>query len=705
MKGRAFESRLNVTAGRLFISELDSTILIGGIDVSEDVYIQTPGSILDANGMEFNAALTAQLNANESQSIAAEAQTIAAVLQAYADRIKTMIDEADAAAQMAQAALDTANLQIADVTAQLAAATDTEYIEELNQVLIVLQNSIAGLETARDSTLIVQAEAHALYDVLWSQAQAEASVAQLTADALQLDANALQAQADALLQAAAAADRTVTAGRDLMLQAGGDIGAIDQGLSIHADGVTALKAGGVISIAGGSDLWIDEITAGDAVQMAMLGTIYAAGGAAMPQITALSLDINTLWFDIGEEENPLFVNVRQLSATGENIYINLSGSLAINRINMRGGTVIETTGDITANGSGVNITAQDLSLKAGGAIGSATEPLTLNVETAAIRGRDIYIAGISRTMTIRSLVGKNVYISVVGDMMGGVIRASSLTIQAFGSVGASEAALRIYVPNRVTISSANGLVFVINSFRRDAMRIDQSFAVLTVLRFRFYLHTDELDVPMNLFIAVGVLDNGEWGILGIWAGLDEGSADRDSANQLVFAQSRIGEQVLAVLSERGAQFEYAYFDGLEEFGFIVIDESAITAAVPCLLVWILNSSCEIAAGDYAALAEDIAKIDAADTLQAAQAAYERFGAVWTDRYPEAVKQLTNAWPVWCENFDANLAIHASGCNVATLIEQTKTAVDAILANGDYWDTVKIDDAALFELPTDVFRGK
>ncbi len=680
----------SATADQLIVDELDSTIYLSAIDVSGDVKITTPGSIYDMNGTAFNDALAAQRNANELQSVATQAQTTASVLQDYADRIKAIIDAGDAAAQDAQDALDQTIQQIAALTALLATGTlDAAAAAELNKQLIALQKDIPQLESARDDAIAARLALHLLYDSPLAQAQAEADAAKLAANVLQDIANTAQAQADALKQIADATPTTVRAGGDLTMLAGGSIGEVGHGLSVHVDGDVTLEANETISIAGGTALRIAGIAAANDIQVAMLGSITAASGANTPVICGQSLDIGAIWFDIGEKVNPLHVRIAQLSAIGENIYLYNEGPLAIEQVNVRENAELHATGAVISGGSGVNITAQNLVLTAGGAIGSTTSPLKIDVGLLSMTGDDIDINNISQTLDINKLTGRHVSIGASGNVTGSGLKATTLCIDAFGSVGSINAPLRINVSRSVEITSAMGSVHFINTYRPE----DTHYLSLLILKLHSMLRLGGQESPIAVYLAIGIRANGEWEVLGMWASVISTPATADAMDGTPPDHGTIGATILADLAALGYEFDIALVDGLEGFGDAASEAYPETKIQSYLPVWLSNKGMQIDQTDHEAFFADVDAIYAADTLQAAQEAYKRFYAAWGAAYPDAAAQLECNWHDWCEDFDTANALNESGCDISVIVEGAKQLADSVCNNDRYWN--EFDQKQLF----------
>jgi hypothetical protein len=670
----------SATADTLFVTEISGDLKIASVIILGDCVITAPGSILDANGTEFDDALAAQQAANDAQNAADEAYAKASVLQAYADRIKAILDAADLAAQTAQDALDAVNAQLAAITVQLAAETDAAVIRELNKQLKALQDALPGLIKARDKALAAKQLVHDTYDVPWAQAQNEADAAWLAAGALQTAADTAQGFANSLRLIAQGAERTIQAGGNLVLTAGGSVGQTGQALSIHAGGTIAITAGGDVSIAGGSVTQLKGIAAGGSVALTMLGSIIAAAGAAAPVITGTGLDINSLWGDIGEAANPLHVRVPRLSAVGMNLYIRNDGPLTVDEVFMTGSAVIEVNGSVTAGAGGVNITADSLTLTAEGNVGTGSSPLVLNVSHLSLKGKKVYLSNISETLHITRLVGGSIVIKASGNVMGSDIYTNSIRINAFGSIGTKENPLGIFTNGSIRLSSEKGLVFYRNllkaRYRKWQQRqLESRYLAMFMVRIPFALRQRGGDAAMAVYIAVGLREDGTWDILGLWTGRDAGedATEEEKAVAAVFATT-----ILTELAARGVrQIDIAYADGLAGFGEAFEAVFPETTMGACALVWMMNASQQIAEEDREALLAGLNAIYGADTLAGAQASRDAFAAAWSGTYPGIVQWLEDSEQQWSDSFTAAQAARMVGFDLAMIEEALIEMADAV----------------------------
>lgn len=666
-------------ADTLFVSEVSGDIRIQSVETMGKCVITAPGSILDANGTAFDDALEAQKDANDEVNAATEAQAMASVLRDYADRIKAILDAADLAAQIAQTALNSANLEIGSINAQLAAETDAAVIRTLQKQLKALQDTMTVLTETLSGALVAKQQAHDTYDAPWAKAQAEADTAQAEADRLKADADAAQAYADSLRLIAEGTERTICSGGDLVLGAGGSVGEAGRALTIHADGTVTITAGGDIRIAGGSVTRVASITAGGSIVLTMLGSIIEAAGAAGPVIVGAGLNINALWDDIGENTNPLHVSVSTLSAVGANIYIENDKPLTIDQVVMQGSADISAEGSVTAGSGDTNITADELDLTADGNIGSSGDPLGLNVGQLTAQGGIIVIDSIMETLTILSLHGSSIVITASGNVMGTGISTNSIKIDAFGSIGTEENPLGIFTNGAIKLSSVKGLIFYRNLLKAhyrqwQKRQLESHYLMTFFVKIPFALRQRGGDAAMAVYAGVGLREDGTWDIFGLWIGKDYRS-DATEEEQLEAAE--LGKAILEELRVRGIQnIDVVFADGLVGFGEAFEAVFPDTQQSTCMLVWMMNTSQQIADEDREALLAALNAVYAAQTTEAAEAAVQRFAASWEEKYPDIAQQLNDSLQQWSESFGAMRAATEAGYDLVMIEEALGAMIEA-----------------------------
>jgi hypothetical protein len=230
----------------------------------------------------------------------------------------------------------------------------------------------------------------------------------------------------------------------------------------------------------GADLHLAPVTVNGEVKIDSLGDIKGAVGAKGAVITAANAALSSLGGDIGASSVPLLVYLDRISAAGENVYIKNLKSLIIDTIT--GGKVsIEADGDITAGtpaggGNENNIIADELTLNADGNIGADGQPLVIDTDGLTGNAKNLYLKNKSGKLVIKRITANGkAEIQTAGNITDnssstGIyssIRAGSLNIDAFGSIGEPGNPLDAYVPGIDTVNteSAYGTTNLTNWYK------------------------------------------------------------------------------------------------------------------------------------------------------------------------------------------------------------------------------------------------
>ena len=384
---------LTASGENLNITELTDDLILKSITASENAALSAPESILDGNTAAGDDAAEAQEEANS-----ARAEAKAAEAEAYVKREK---------AKTAEEAVDEAQ-QALDELLQDPDAEQTE-IEAAQQALEETQKALTEAETEA------------------AEAEAEARRKQ---DAYE----AAQQAADRAKQDALDAGTTAATGGDLTLHAGDDIGEAGHGLSVQTGGTVNAETPNDLYLDGIGDLTLtgtevkghiglntldgdirtDGTLKSDTLDANSLGgsldldtdakhidasgeniTIRSEGDTTIGQISAeenLKLDVsgkvggdagtkpNILAKDAelnadagaGSEEDPLDTVIDNLHGQSSGIYIeNHSKDLDISNVNTQ---TLDVRTD--GNATGRDIHTGNITVHAGGNVGTAEEPLT-----------------------------------------------------------------------------------------------------------------------------------------------------------------------------------------------------------------------------------------------------------------------------------------------------------------------------------------
>jgi hypothetical protein len=665
--------------GTLYLLKTSGDLNAGMIRTSGDAFITAAGSILDANGTEFNDAVNAQKAANAAYNTATAAMTTASVLQAYADGIRAHFAPSDAAVTAAQGAYDAMLQNIAILNTQISIETDPAITAALQRQLARAQAALPGLQAAITSALAVQQQMHALYDATWAAAQAEADAAWAAASLLMNDANHAQAAADLLRQAAESTPRTIVTGGNLALAAGSSIGTPNHGLSVSVGGTLTASAPAGISLAGGSSLNISSITTGGNAVLAMMGDIYGNGGK-LPVINAAGADLNSLGGDIGTAGVPLITNVPWLSATAQNIHIHNIQPLTLYTLRAFDSADISVTGDITGGGGGVNITANSLNLT-GGNIGTAGAPLNLNVNSLSGSGKLVYLNNISETLNLNPFVAKKFTMTAAGNVSG-KLKAGSTWISAFGSIGMPGHPLGIYTLGSVRLISIKGAIYWANTLhghynKWQARTLQSRYAAVFVVRIPYISG----GTAKAIYALMGQRGTGEWELLGLWTGEDTLAMTDAKARE--DAEKALGTRILGELKARGLEnIDAVFYDGLEGFAQACKAAYPYATPAPCTLLWIQNSGQAIAAEDLQELTADLNKVYEAAVHKDSQQAARDFIAKWGAKYPAIAKQMEDTLKAWLDAYPNTQGMRTAGFKTAGL-EQAMAAMTSAAGERDW----------------------
>lgn len=470
---------LSAAGTELVVNEVSGNLTVESIIATVgNVTITAPGSISEAGGagkaVEDAAQAQQAANAAMDETDAANAQ--ANVLAAYAVREEAKLKAAEDALKSAEEALLNAEKRIAEIEAVLRQAeairTDESLTEEeraaqlagllgesTTEALSAEQANLLNRLPALQNALQVAQNAEAKQRAVAEPARDAADAAKAEAAAKQEAAVKAQTLADAARQVAETMQPAITLPGDLKLLAGGSIGTEQHPLSVGVSGTVDAEASDGVYLAGFGDLAVARIETGaDAV-------VNATGGLSGGNIHAEKAELNALGGSVGSREMPVALNVKELSGTARDEFHAVNtGDLAIGSVHAGGEAGIASSGSIAASGDAPsNITAEELSISAQGAVGTETALLRINAGNLTISGRGIYIKLIA-DVTIHTIEGGNIVIDADGNVWGDPetpqreyhIKGDSLDLDAFGSVGTKEVPLRIYIPGKVAVESEWG---------------------------------------------------------------------------------------------------------------------------------------------------------------------------------------------------------------------------------------------------------
>ena len=144
------------------------------------------------------------------------------------------------------------------------------------------------------------------------------------------------------------------------------------------------------------------------------------------------------------------------------------------------------------------------------------------------------------------------------------------------------------------------------------------------------VHHEKRVINKAIYLALGLTEDGQKDLLGLWISENEGS--------------KFWLSVLTELQNRGVKDVFIFaVDGLTGF------PEAISAAFPkskiqlCIVHMVRNSLRYVPTKDMKAVAKDLKAIYNSTTLSGAEEALEEFATRWSDKYPHIEKSWRRNW--------------------------------------------------------------
>ena len=242
-------------------------------------------------------------------------------------------------------------------------------------------------------------------------------------------------------------------------------------LTMDTDGVTTINAAQDVNLGTSQDLNINQIKAGDDVNLTGHGNMTGVGGDPTISGDALTMDAISTGNDVSTIGNAgggaMTTDVNELGLRGDEAGISNSGSVTLNDI-VSENTNITASGDVNQN-EGTEIDSGSLNIQDGGNIGSNGNPIVTNVdEITANAGGDVNLENKSDDLTVNDITGNNVNINTAGNINttpDGMITAHNLTITAVYDIGTPENPLRVTVDGILNIKSLRGREFYVNFYK------------------------------------------------------------------------------------------------------------------------------------------------------------------------------------------------------------------------------------------------
>ena len=344
------------------------------------------------------------------------------------------------------------------------------------------------------------------------------------------------------------------------------------------------------------------------MELAANGNITDENTAGGVMISAESLLLFAIGGDIGTPDDPAKLAVLNFGAHADEIYVINAGDLVLGVVAAQGGVGIRTDGSITQAPGGF-VQGGNVTLLAGGNIGSTFAPLLVNANNLTVRGNDLTIMSIGNLGWV-TITGNTVVLRVNGALTGGTIAARNLAITSLGSIGAAGAPLKVRVPGKLTTVSIFGEVFVVNQLFRSAclvgIRLDGAYS------------------GKMLYLLLGLNLRGEMSIIGA-AIADAGDADSMNALWMALREMDVGLAGVALIDGLGDM------EGV--FAQIFTTLFPKTLLLAASIFWIAAVRGEVDPADWNALLTDYAAIYACLTADDAQSAITLFGEHWGAKYP------------------------------------------------------------------------
>ena len=267
---------------------------------------------------------------------------------------------------------------------------------------------------------------------------------------------------------------TTVEGSDVTLDATGDVeigGTDTDNLNVNAGGSVTQQDGtaintGNLNVDAGEDVPLEDITA-DNVNVtaggdANLNNTEAGGNVNVDAGNDATLDNtnagNNVSVDAGNDANLGSVTADSLDATaGGDVTV---GDTTVQEGNLNAG------GDIN-QASGTVLDASNLTMEAGGDIGSEKTPVVIDTEVITATATNIYLVNLSDHLTVENITAEDVQIQTNGSInttREGLIKAINLDINAFGNIGDPKAPLFIYVNGKLQLVSRYGGVWYTNFY-------------------------------------------------------------------------------------------------------------------------------------------------------------------------------------------------------------------------------------------------
>ena len=155
----------------------------------------------------------------------------------------------------------------------------------------------------------------------------------------------------------------------------GDTGTKERPIETMADRISAM--GDNVYIHNHKDTELGEIVADETVNIVSDGNI-TAGSGPNDKVVAGDAEL-TAKGDVGSEDAPIRIEADEVSAQGGSVHLESEGDVAVDTIVAGKDVIIRTDGSVTDKGTADAITSENLTIEAGGHIGTKDNPLNIHV--------------------------------------------------------------------------------------------------------------------------------------------------------------------------------------------------------------------------------------------------------------------------------------------------------------------------------------
>ena len=155
----------------------------------------------------------------------------------------------------------------------------------------------------------------------------------------------------------------------------GDTGTKERPIETMADRISAM--GDNVYIHNHKDTELGEVVADETANIVSDGDI-TAGSGGNDKVTAGDAEL-TAKGDVGSEDAPIRVEAGEVSAQGGSVHLESEGDVVVDTIVAEKDVTIRTEGSVTDKGSADAIASENLTIEAGGYIGTRDNPLNIHV--------------------------------------------------------------------------------------------------------------------------------------------------------------------------------------------------------------------------------------------------------------------------------------------------------------------------------------